>query len=79
MQSGVSTRVLHNILPKARVHHPVHGDGVVAKILPHDKRNKPYNIVFDNGESHHYSMQSAAKFIMGDKCFAQLGVEERMV
>ena len=63
VQSGVPIRVLHNLMPGARVQHPVHGDGVVSEILPLDKRNKPYKIVFDNGEIHHYSMLSATKFM----------------
>ena len=63
VQYGVPVRVLHDLLPGVRVQHPVHGDGVVAEILPRDKRNKPYKITFDNGEIHNYSISSAAKFM----------------
>ena len=63
LQTGILTRVLHDLLPGAKVRHPVHGDGVVREILPHDKRNKPYKIAFSNGETHNYSMQSAAKIV----------------
>ena len=76
MQSGVPTHVLHDPFPGATVHHPVRGTGAVTEILRHDKRNKPYKITFDNGETHHYSMQSAAKF-MTDKRLLQSGKEVR--
>ena len=64
VQTRVLTSALHSLSPGARVRHPDHGDGVVAEILPLDKRNEPYRIAFDNGESHQYSMQLAAEFIM---------------
>ena len=63
VQTRVLTSALHSLSPGARVRHPDHGDGVVAEILPLDKRNEPYRIAFDNGESHQYSMQLAAQFI----------------
>ena len=44
-----------------RVEHPQRGLGVVEDVIPDDPRDKPYKITFDNGESHQYSLESAAK------------------
>ena len=59
---------LHHLFVGSRVHHPSRGPGVVAKIDINDKRGKMIHIDFENGEEHHYSLCSAAKFRTGDLC-----------
>ena len=39
--------------------HPTHGIGKLVLIDQFDHRDKPFEVQFDNGELHHYSMRSA--------------------
>ena len=44
-----------------RIAHPKHGNGVVVAVSFSGPRHKPFFVRFDNGDSHRYSMTSAAK------------------
>ena len=61
IQSGVKLSVLHSLLPGTLVDHPAHGPGIVVGVIAEDKRNRPYLVRFSNGETHCYSLESAAK------------------
>jgi hypothetical protein len=44
--------------------HPDRGHGLVIKIEANDARNKPFIVQYDNGEIHHYSIESVNKLRM---------------
>ena len=50
LQSGYPFWALHSFLPGTRIQHPTRGLGVLADVISVSKRDKPYKIVFDNGE-----------------------------
>jgi serine/threonine protein kinase len=44
-----------------RIVHPVHGPGAVVKFDSKDPRGRPIHVLFDSGEIHHYTLESASK------------------
>lgn len=45
----------------AKVWHPMHGAGTLVEVNPADVRRRPYHVLFENGERHTYSSESAMK------------------
>jgi hypothetical protein len=50
----------------ARLLHQVHGMGRLERVDLDEPRGKPYFVIFDNGESHHYSAASMTKMKVVD-------------
>ena len=50
-----------------RIAHPKHGSGVVVAVNFSGPRLKPFFVRFDNGDSHRYSMTSAAKLTIASQ------------
>jgi hypothetical protein len=50
-----------------RIAHPKHGNGVVVAVSFSGPRHKPFFVRFDNGDSHRYSMTSAAKLTIASQ------------
>ncbi len=44
-----------------RIVHPVRGPGLVTMVVDDDPRDHPVHVLFDSGEEHHYTKQSACK------------------
>ena len=56
-----TTRLEHQLRVGLQVAHPVRGIGKIVDIDWDDDRDKPYVVLFDGGETHHYSEESATK------------------
>jgi hypothetical protein len=62
-----ATRAIPPLAKGCRVSHPTNGLGVLTAVVQDDARGKPYHVLFDSGETHHYSVESASKELQAHK------------